>query len=251
MRGSTFKTSAWTVAALLVLVAGWGVAARIVGKEIILPGPAATMRALGSLVATSGFWLHLGATLWRGLVGFGLSYLAGLAVGLLSGLIARFDAVFRPLLVTMRSTPSMALILLALIWFRSGAVAVFVTFLMVFPIVTQNVSDGIRNLDPSLAEMARVYRVKRARALRELYIPSIVPYLAAGATAGLGLTWKVMISAEVLAGPALGIGTRMDNARVFLNTPEVFAWTAVVILLGLFFDRALDVLVQKKLLHWK
>lgn len=251
MRSSTCKTSLWTAASLGVLIAGWAIAARLAGREIILPGPAATLQALARLIVSGGFWAHLAATLWRGLFGFGLSYVAGLVCGLLSGLIPQFDAAFRPLLVTVRSTPSMALILLALIWFQSGAVAVFVTFLVVFPIVTQNVTDGIRSIDPALAEMARVYRVKPSRVVRDLYIPSIIPYLAAGATAGLGLTWKVMISAEVLAGPNLGIGTRMDNARIFLNTAEVFAWTGIVIILGLFFDRVLDALVQKKLLYWK
>lgn len=255
MRISTSRTktprSILTVLGLAAMVGLWAIAAGAVGKAIILPGPQATVQVLMHLLGRSDFWRHLGATLSRGLGGFVLSYLAGTAVGMAAGLNDTFDTVFRPSLVTIRSTPVMALILLALIWFRSGMVAVFVTFLTVFPIAAQNISDGIRNVDRQLVEMARVYRVSPLRTLTGLYVPAVLPYMAAAATAGLGLTWKVMISAEVLASPRWGIGTRMEEARVFLNTPEMFAWTAVVILIGFLFDQVLDAVVQKKLLFWK
>lgn len=255
MRTSTSRIRAprWllTVLALAAMAGVWAIAAGAVGKAIILPGPQATVQVLINLLGRADFWRHLGATMVRGLGGFILSYLAGTAVGMAIGLGDTFDTLFRPLLVTVRSTPVMALILLALIWFRSGMVAVFVTFLAVFPIVAQNIGDGIRNVDRQLVEMARVYRVSPVRTLTGLYVPAVLPYMAAAATAGLGLTWKVMISAEVLASPRWGIGTRMEEARVFLNTPEMFAWTVVVILIGFLFDQVLDAVVKKKLLFWK
>ncbi len=251
MPGSTWRNKLPAGVALAFLLGIWILAARLVGKEIILPGPVSVLRALARLAAGREFWTHLSATLLRGLIGFILSYLAGVAVGVAAGLSGAFDLGFRPFLVAARSTPSMALILLALLWFRSDVVAVIVTWLMVFPLVTQNVLDGIKGLDPSLLEMARLFRVPRLRILRQLYLPAILPALAAAATAGLGLTWKVMISAEVLAAPRWGVGTRMDNARIFLNTPEVLAWTAVVVLIGLFCDRTLDAAVRRRLLPWK
>lgn len=251
MLASTWRTRAYAAVSIAGLLFAWTLAAHMVGREIILPGPASVGHSLAHLVAMPGFRVHLGATLVRGLVGFALSYSAGLAAGLAAGLSRPVDSMMRPLMVTIRSTPSMALILLALIWFKSDAVAIFVTFLVVFPIVAQNVTDGLRAVDPSLVQMARLFRVRPSRIVRELYIPAIVPYLAAGATAGLGLTWKVMISAEVLAGPKLGIGTQMDNARVFLNTADVLAWTVIVVIIGFLFDRVLESVVQKRLLHWQ
>ncbi|MGQ9778423.1 MAG: ABC transporter permease [Bacillota bacterium] len=251
MRASTGRDSPLLV--FFSLGAGfalWAVAAAAVGKEVILPGPAAVFRLLGRLLFRRETWIHLGMTLSRGAVGFVLSYLAGLLIGLASGLSRRFDVFFRPFLVGLRSTPSMAFILLALIWFRADAVAVFVTFLVVFPLVAQNVTDGIRSIDPGLLEMARVYRLRRAKLYRRVYLSAILPYLFAAAASGLGLTWKVMISAEVLAAPRWGVGTRMDRARVFLATPEVFAWTILVVAVGLFFDRVLETAVRRRLFSW-
>ena len=134
MPRSTGKNSRLlTAGSLLGLTAVWWTAAAIVGREIILPGPPAVLRALIGLLARRDFWFHLSATILRGLGGFSLSYAAGMLLGLACGLSRPLDVFFRPLLVAVRSTPSMAIILLALIWFRSGTVAIFVTFLLVFP----------------------------------------------------------------------------------------------------------------------
>lgn len=240
-----------TCGSLLLVFFLWKLAAIRIGKELILPAPERVFAVLLNLLQTPEFWRHFFATLRRGVVGFLLSYLAGVVFGLCAGLNSCFNLIFRPILVTIRSTPSMSFILLALIWFKSDAVTIFVTFFVVFPLVTQNVLEGISQVDPALLEMARIFQVKPGRVLRKLYLPAILPFLAAGAAAGLGITWKVMIAAEVMAVPRWGMGTRMDTARTFLNTPEVFAWTAVVVSLGYLFDRALDYIIKKLALPWQ
>lgn len=240
-----------TAGSVLGLLLLWEGVSYWIGKEIILPRPLSTAAILCQLVGSHEFWSHLKATLLRGLTGFAVSYLTGLFIGLISGVSRPFNIFFRPLLVAIRSTPSMALILMALIWFKSDLVTIFVIFLVVFPIVTQNVIEGISQIDGSLLEMARIYKVRPVRVFTELYLPAILPYLAAGAAAGLGLAWKVTVAAEVLAAPPRGIGTQMDNARIFLNTAEVFAWTLVLIGIGFLFDRALEMVIQRKLLYWK
>jgi len=251
MPDSTCRNRVITFVSFLTLILVWSGAAALLGKEIILPTPAATLRRLVQLMGTGQFWPHLAATLSRGLAAFALSYLAGLSVGLLSGINRNFRTFFHLWLTVIRSTPTMSLILLALIWFRAETVTLFVTFLVVFPLVTQNVSEGISQINPELKEMARLYQVPFPAILRRMYLPAILPYLATGAASGLGLTWKVIIAAEVLAYPRLGIGARMDTARSYLETAEVFAWTVVVIGISLFFDRILQRLIKKQLLYWE
>jgi len=251
MLGSTYRNKVIALGSLFTFLLGWHGAAVLVGKEIILPTPAVTFRCLFQLIISGGFWSHLAATLSRGLVGFALSYLVGLIVGLLSGLSRNFKAFFHLWLTLIRSTPTIALILLALIWFPSDYVTLFVTFLVVFPIITQNVTEGINQVDPDLKEMARLYQVPFQTVLHRMYLPAILPYLATGAAAGLGLTWKVMIAAEAIAYTRFGIGARMDTARTYLETPEVFAWTIVVIAISLFFDRILQRIIEKHLLFWE
>lgn len=223
----------------------WDAAATFINKPLILPSPQTAAVNLFWLMGSAEFWRHLAATLNRGLVAFGLSLAIAVAVGITAGRFKSIEAIIRPVIIFLRSTPSMSFILLALIWFRGERAPLFVITLVVLPLLIQNVIEGVRSIDSELLEMVTLYRVKKSRLLLKFYLPSILPFLAAGVSNGLGLTWKVSIAAEVLAYPAWGIGTQMDTARVYLQTEKVFAWTIAVIGIGLLFDYLADNLLRK------
>lgn len=126
----------------------------------------------------------------------------------------------------------MSIILLALIWFTSELVPVFVTVLTAFPIITGNVVEGFKNVDRNLIEMAKSYRMGKRNLFIHVYLPSLYPYLTAGSSSALGLTWKVVVMAEVLAQPARAVGTGLAEAKLQLDTAEVFAWTTVAVCLS-------------------
>lgn len=130
----------------------------------------------------------------------------------------------------------MSIIIIALIWFQSGRVPIFVCFLMCFPIIWTNAVEGIRQVSKDLLQMAKVYRVNRSLIIRRIYIPSIRPYLIAGVTTALGLGWKVTVAAEVLSNPKFSIGGNLYGAKVYLESSQLFAWTSVVIILSFAFE---------------
>jgi len=251
MKLSSTARNLYGISAVICLVAVWWVAAALINLPLILPAPGTVFRQTLMLIGSGDFWRHLGATLGRGLTGFGISLTGGLLVGFLAGRLDSFNAFLRPMIILVRGTPSMSIILLALIWFKGETVPLFVIFLVVFPIIVQNVIEGMRNIDRNLLEMAQVYQIPKNRQILNLYLPSILPYLTAGVASGLGITWKVVIAAEVLAYPRWGIGARMDTARVYLQTELVFAWTLVVVLLGLIFDYLAAYLLQRPFAAWK
>jgi NitT/TauT family transport system permease protein len=90
-----------------------------------------------------------------------------------------------------------------------------------------------------------MYRVKLRRIVFELYIPSILPYLLAGASNAMGITWKVIIAAEILSQPSFAIGTNLMIAKIELETAQVFAWTVVAIIISFIFEYLLDSLENK------
>jgi NitT/TauT family transport system permease protein len=237
--------------AVISLMLIWHGAAFFLAKPLILPSPQAALANLILLIGAGDFWRHVAATLSRGLFAFGLSFGIAIALGLPAGKFQGVEALLRPVMVCLRSTPSMSFILLALLWFRGSNVPIFVIILVVLPLLFQNVIEGIRSIDLELLEMATLYRVKKSRLLLKFYLPSVTPFLAAGVQSGLGLTWKVAIAAEVLAYPTWGIGTQMDNARVYLQTETVFAWTVAVIGIGLLFDYLTDYLLRRPFTAWK
>jgi len=232
MKRSTIRNSLLTAVSALLLILGWKIVSAIVGAAIIVPSPEETALRFLRLMGSPSFWRAVGATVIRGVAGFLISLAAGTLVGIGAGLSPFLGSVLKPLLTVIKATPVISIILIAMIWFHTDAVPVFVTILMTFPIVCSNTTGGILNVDRSLIQMARSYRVSRRSLLTGIYLPSIVPYMVSGVSAAVGITWKVVIAAEVLAMPIYSVGTKMQNARINLETAEVFAWTFVSIVLS-------------------
>lgn len=241
MTVSTTRNSLLVLTSVIVLVLIWKLAAMAIGMEITLPPPEIVARDLLIIIRSSSFWTAVEATMIRGLTSFLISCLAGIAIGLLVGFSASAYWLLQPLLTVIRSAPVMSVILLALIWFRGDLVPVFVGFLMAFPIICGNVIEGVRSVDRQLLEMARIYRIPARRLLFEVQLPSMAPFLVAGLSTAMGITWRAIIAAEVLSQPLQGLGTQMQIARLFLDTARLFALTATILAIGFCFESLLRV----------
>jgi NitT/TauT family transport system permease protein len=239
MKASTIRNSLLVLSSAVVLVLLWKLLALAIGAEIILPAPEAVARDLIAAMQGAGFLAAVTGTVIRGLASFFVSCALGLIVGLLAGFSGTVYWLVQPLLTVVRSIPVMSVILLALIWFRADLVPVFVGFLMAFPIICGNVIAGIRSVDQELLEMAGIYRVPARRILFEVQLPSMVPFLSSGLSTAMGITWRVIIAAEVLSQPAAGLGTQMQMARIYLDTAHLFSLSAIILVIGFFFETLL------------
>lgn len=249
METSSIKTILVTAASILVMVITWHLLALMLGHEYILPTPAETARQMIILVSSAGFWPVVLATIGRGLLGFIISLGLGVILGLVAGFSKAAYWLLQPWVTVVRSTPVMSVIILAIIWFESNLVPVVVTLLMLFPIIYGNVVAGIMNINKELLEMARMYKVKTWRIVTELYLPSILPFLLAGASTAMGIAWKVIIAAEILSQPQLGIGTNLMIAKIDFATAQVFAWTVVAIVISFVFEYLIR-LIETRLNTW-
>ncbi len=229
---STWRNRLLGLGSVVALVGLWQAASAIIGLEIIMPGPVATASRAAGLLVSPGFAADVLATVTRGLIGFAISALLALSLGVAAGRSEALFAMLQPAVGLVRATPVMSVILLAMIWFRTEGMPIFVGFLMCFPVLYGNVVEGIRSIDRDLVDMSHAFRVRRGRIFRGLYLPAILPYLVAGFSATLGLSWKVVVAAEVLGQPARAIGTRLQDARVMLDTAGVLAWTVVALVLA-------------------
>lgn len=223
----------------------WTLAARAAGQELLLPSPAQVARKLLSLAGTAEFWLTVGRSVLRVLAGIVIAVLLGLALALLTHRSPLLRALFSPVMTLVKTTPVASFIILALIWLGRGAVPLFIAALMVLPVVWSNVSAGLAGIDPGLLELAQVYGLPRTRVLRRITWPSVLPHLRAALRSALGLGWKAGIAAEVLTVPPLSIGKRIYDAKLYLETTELFAWTAAVVLVSLVIERVLLRLVDR------
>ena len=145
----------------------------------------------------------------------------------------------RPMAYVFRPVRVASVLVLVLLGASTGRVPAIVSGLMVLPVLWGNVCKGISQTDGQLLEAARAYRFGRWKTLRLVYVPSVLPYFASGCATGLGLAWKAGVAAEVLCQPRLAIGTQVYRAKITLETPDLFAWTAVVIALSFLLEYAL------------
>ncbi|MBI9104731.1 MAG: ABC transporter permease subunit [Spirochaetales bacterium] len=217
---------------ILFFILGWKFLSVRIGSDILLPSPESSFHKLIEIGTAPSFWEALGATTLRSLYGFFISYMAGIIAGSMAGILPQFRAFISPMLTILRTIPVLALILLAMLWFVTDLVPVFVCFLMVFPITFSNVLEGVVQVDSKLLQMGELYGLGTGQRFFHIILPSMTPFLLAGANAGLGMAWKVTIAAEVLSQPKRAVGSGIQWAQMNLETGEVLAWTAAAILLS-------------------
>jgi NitT/TauT family transport system permease protein len=215
---------------ILILLIVWEIAAGFAGSALIVPGPLLVLRNFYALVRGKGFWLSLLNSFRRVILGIVIAVPLGAAAGIGSGLDRRAGAFLKPLFQVIAATPVMSVILIAFLALGSERTPVFTAFLMVFPLMAANTAEGIRSVDPGLAELFTLYKLSRRERFRCLYLPSIGPFVLAGLRSALSLCWKVVVAAEVLVQPLRALGTGMQQAKAQLETAELFAWTGGTVL---------------------
>lgn len=222
---------------VLSILVVWKMLALYFNSPFIVPHPEDTILTVIKLIGTKDFMQVAGATVLRGITGFVISAILGVGAGIIAGISAGFNAFINPILVTIRSTPVISLILLALIWFSPGTVPVYIAMLTMFPFICTNVVDGIKSVDHGLIEMARFYNVGTRKIITDVYIPAIMPFIISGASSAMGIGWRAIIIGEVLSQPRYGIGTTMQSAQTFLNVDVVIAWTLIAVLISYIFEK--------------
>jgi NitT/TauT family transport system permease protein len=220
-------------------LAVWQVVSLLVAEELLVPSPLVVLSTLARLAATPEFWVTTGWSLLR----MGAGFLAGVVTGCLAAALTTSsrvaDALLSPLLRVVRAAPVASFVILALVWIPTGRLPAFIAFLMVVPVVWDTMAEGLRRPDAELLEMAAVFRFGRWQTLRRIRIPSLLPFFVTACTTGMGLAWKSGVAAEVIARPELSIGGELQDAKIYLETPAVFAWTITAVTLSLALEGAL------------
>lgn len=232
MKPSIIASKLRSACMILVWIFLWQILYLKVGKEVLIPSPLHTLSQLKEMLQEVKFYWQIAYTFKRVIVGVCLSLMLGVITAYLSDVSALVEAFFKPAVTLMKSTPVMALIILALLWFPSDQVPIFVCFLMCYPIVYTNLLVGLKALDRELIEMSRIFEVSRRLCIQRCYFPQLRPYLYAALDLSVSMAWKVVIAAEVLAVPKYAIGYALLDAKRYLETREVFAWVIVIVLLS-------------------
>jgi NitT/TauT family transport system permease protein len=222
----------------------WEIISRLLGKEILLPSPISVAETLIKLCMTTDFWQAVLFSSLRIIAGFGLSVIVGIVLAVAAYNVNVIKHLIAPLMKLAQAMPVASFIILALLWIKSKNLAVLTSFMMVMPLIYANIFQGLMAADEKLLQMARVFRISKWRKIRAIYIPAITPHFIAAVSVGVGLCWKAGIAAEVIGIPTGSIGQRLYESKIYLITKELFAWTAVIIIISILFEKIVMLLIN-------
>lgn len=215
----------------------WQLAAVLIHNRLLLVGPAQAAKRLLELLCLKTTWQALGFTFSRISLGFLLAFLTALALAALSARFPLAETLLRPYILAIQTVPVASFIVIALLWLSSRRLSVFISFLMVLPVLYANALQGIRAADRQLLEMAAVFRIPPARQLKCIYFPALHPYLRSASHVALGLCWKAGVAAEVIGVTGRSVGGMLYDAKVYLEISDLFAWTALLVAVSLLFEK--------------
>ena len=224
-----------------IIIAGWVICwqllAMAVDNGILLAGPLETAQRLVSLLGGGGFFLTVGKSLLRMAIGFTAGFLAAVLLAAGSRRFPLLEEALAPVTALLKAVPVASFVVLLLVWWGSSFLAVAVCFLVVLPNLYVNTLEGLKSADSRMLEMARVFRMPVWNRFFYIYRPALRPFLDSGMKISLGMCWKSGVAAEVIGMPDFSIGGRIYLSKVYLDTAGVLAWTAVVIVLSVLFEK--------------
>ena len=202
------KIKTWQRAGAVVLALSvWQAASWAVGSALLLPGPVTVLGRLCALAVTAAFRRAVAFSFCRIAGGFALALVLAFVLALAAGRWPVVEVLLRPYVLAIKAVPVASFIILALIWMRTSALPLFISFLMVFPILYTNV--------------------------------------LAGCAVALGMSWKAGVAAEVIGVVAGSLGERLYDAKIYLQTADLLAWTVVIVALSALFERLVLALLRR------
>jgi len=232
MKDSTLRDKKLSTISKVTLIIIWIVLSELIDNQVIFPTIKSTIKSLMEIVKSPNFIKIITSSILRSLWGFLICLFFAILIGILSSISKFVYNMMIPILNFLSSVPTMAIIILALIWLHNELVPVFVGFIMVFPILYETVQKGIFNVDKKILEMCKLYKVNKLTIIRDIYIPSIFINISAIFDSALNTNLKMVIAGEALSQPRFAIGSNLQIEKMYLNTSGVFAWIIIILLIS-------------------
>ena len=223
----------------------WQLAAMSVGHSILLPLPSEVILELGEMFITSSFWITITYSTSKIMLGLMLGLVLGFLFSVLSFRYRIIKSIIHPAVTVLKSVPVASFIILILVWISSDSLSITISAIMSFPIVYTNLYSAFINLDPQLSEMSSVFRLTSLTRLRYIYLPQILPYFKSAVLICVGFCFKSGITAEIIGLQPNTIGDALHNSKMYLDIPNLFAWTLVIIALSFLLERISTWLISK------
>lgn len=247
----SYLWSGWgAICSLLLLMAAWQLVSEYYGS-LVLAQPLETFASFQHLWNDQTMPEALLITGRRALLGLLLALGLGTGLGLLAGVSVTAAMMSRPLVTVLLGMPPIAWLVLAMLWFgASDGTPIFTVFVATFPMVFIGALQGARTVDNQLNEMAQTLQLPKHMMLFDVYLPHVFSYLFPAWVAALGMSWKIVVMAELLANQD-GVGASLAVARSHLDSAASMAWIVAIVLLLLGIEYLFLEPIKRQVERWR
>jgi len=240
----------WRILGYVTVLGLWEFASGRWMREQLLPAPTKVVETFGEIWQDGGMPAAFQATLSRLAVGFALSFLVGLAVGILMQ-NRWLEGFFRDAVLIGITTPGLIWALItAIIFGNRTAGPLIAVVLTTFALITVNVHEGVKALPKDLIDMSKAFRVGVVKRNRQIVIPHLAPYIFTGVRFGFSIAWKIVVLTEVFAS-STGIGFELRVAQQLFQLDVFLTWILAFYLLALFLEKVVLEQIERRFFRWR
>ncbi len=242
MKNNTKFEKILSVATALLL---WQLVAVIISEEVLLVSPVKVFIRLSELIFEKSFWSAILFSFIRITSGFFIAIIIGTLLAIIAYRFKIAEVFLWPYISIIKSTPVASFIILCLIWLSSSTLPIFISTIIVIPIVYTNMLAGFKSTDKKILEMAEIFNLSFKKKLLFIYLPKIKPHFISACTVSIGLAWKSGIAAEIIGIPSGSMGEMLYNAKLYLATADLFSWTVAIIVISILFEKLVLLIINK------
>lgn len=247
---STLQVALPPLALIVLMAVGWNVMAARMDSPLV-PSLGEIADELVTLATGGSLWTNLEVTLTRVLLGFTVAFVVSVVLGIAMGRNVYVQRFFEPAVLLGLVTPGLVKALLCVIWFGISMVnPILAVALAAAPALIVNITQGVREVDPQLHEMAHVYRFTAWTRLRRIWLPALAPSLFTGARLGIAMSWKVIVLVEIF-GLASGVGYQLNLEFSNHNVAGVLAWTVAFALVMTAIEYGVLQTLERRVSLWR
>ena len=215
----------------------WQTAAVAVDQSILLVSPIDVALRLTTIWQVEGFASSIWFSFYHIAGGFLLALVSGILLAALSGRFRWVETALWPFMITVKTVPVASFVVICLIWLSAQNLSVFISFLIVLPVVYGNVLQGIKSENGKMLEVAEVFRMPVLRRILYIHMPQLKPFILSACATALGMSWKAGIAAEIIGTPDGSIGKQLYYAKIYLDTDDLLCWTVIIVIVSVAFEK--------------
>lgn len=227
---------------LLFLI--WHIASSIINDSFLFPSPIDVIFELFHTIKNKNMLLIITNSVSNIMIGVFISYALAIVLSYLS---LKFEIIYillTPYITIIKSTPVASFIILCLIFLPIGKLSLFISFLMSFPIVYENLYNNILSVDNKLIEMSNIFGFSKIKKLVYIYLPHLKPTILTIVKLSIGLSFKAGIAAEVIGIPINTIGSLLYSAKIYLDTKQLLSITIIIVIVSFIIEIIMKKIIQ-------